>query len=49
MSIFHNEVDDNEITRIIYKLVNSSPGWDRICAQVVKNTFLTNIKPVFMS
>ena len=46
MSIFLNEVDDNELTRIIYKLSNSSPGWDGICAEVVKNTFLTYIKPL---
>ena len=41
MSIFLNEVD-----RIIYKLSNSSPRWDGICAKVVKNTFLTYIKPL---
>ena len=46
MSIFLNEVDDNVLTRIIYKLSNSSPGWDGICAKVVKNTFLTYIKPL---
>ena len=44
MSIFHNEVDDNELSRKIYKLSNSSHVWDGICAQVVKNTFLTYIK-----
>ena len=44
MSIFLNKVDDNEITRIIYKLSNSSPGWDGLCAKVVKSTFLTYIK-----
>ena len=47
MSIFLNEVDDNELTRIIYKLSNSSPpGWDRICAKVVTNTFLTYTEPL---
>ena len=45
MSIFLNEVDDNELTGIIYKLSNSSPGSDGICAKVVKSTFLTYIKP----
>ena len=43
MSIFLNEVDDNKLTRIMYKLSNSSPGWDGICAKVVKSTCLTYI------
>ena len=46
VSIFLNNVEQNEVKNVIFTLKNSSPGWDNISALVIKATFTFFISPL---